>query len=548
MLTLALLCLWIGARPDSVSAQDDAITISDGDFNAQDWSTITVDATFGATATATQITTGGNPGSYRAITHTLPTPPDLQLTQLTVAHLYTATLYNPATQGAITTVDFQQDARLLNLPWDQAFTTTQVALRQGGRLFSSERFVRTIATLAWEPSALTALAQEDFVAADGSGDHPDFSATGAAIAFGFVRLNSRLAASPPVPPGDLVYAHAIDNWTVTVHRAAQTADLLLAPASPQQKFYVNYETSLDFFFLGTPGHGVTVTNRGPATAISPTIELLFAMPAFYAQPNTVSSRPCGADGVNCRLDDLAPGASATVSAHRVYAPPRGRGAYHGPARFEARVRAVTADPTTADTLYSSSYELFFCDDVDSFVCPIQTLFCLENFEDLGQTTVQHRTPTTSTVQIKTAAEIVIDLPLYYPLRDGVLLPRVNGQRLAARYATHGPEITALLVASDTLRAEAINTATLWEPNLRALVNGDGTPTISQAQVDALDSLLTDLAAVGSAPLQQAIADELTTLGDLDAYVGMSMAAAEAAVLGEVMAPDATVYLPLINGQ
>ena len=60
--------------------------------------------------------------------------------------------------------------------------------------------------------------------------------------------------------------------------------------------------------------------------------------------------------------------------------------------------------------------------------------------------------------------------------------------------------------------------------------------------------MTDLAAVGSAPLQQAIADELTTLGDLDAYVGMSMAAAEAAVLGEVMAPDATVYVPLINGQ
>jgi hypothetical protein len=151
------------------------------------------------------------------------------------------------------------------------------------------------------------------------------------------------------------------------------------------------------------------------------------------------------------------------------------------------------------------------------------------------------------VQIKAAAEIVIDLPLYYPLRDGVMLPRVNGQQLAARYATHGPEITALLVASDTLRAEAVNTVTLWESNLRALVNGDGTSTITQAQVDALDSLLTDLAAAGSAPLQQAIADERANLGDLNTYVGLNMAAAEAAVLGELRS-NTTLYLPLINRQ
>lgn len=538
----------LAAGTESAAPLTATVVISDGIFAPHNWQLITVASTFSATATASQIMAGGNPDSYRAITHTLPTPPEPQLTQLTAAHLYTATRYNPATQGAIDTIDFQQDARLLNLPWEQAFTSTQVLLRQGGRLYRSTQFIRTIADLTWQRSALTGLGATDFVALDGSGTNPDFSATGGPIAFGFVRGNSRFADNPPVPPGDLVYAHAIDNWAVTIQleSTAGVAELVLAPDSPAGKSYVNFELgSTDFFALGTPANGITITNRGTTTATGVTVALTFAVPDHYGAASTTSSLACDTAGTNCAVEDLAPDAQLNFHAFRRYQPTRGYGVYQGAASFEARVATGTVGAAQATTAFTHRYELFFCNDGDSSVCPLQALFCLENFTDLHQRMTAAGVEQAPQVEVKDAAEIVIDLPLYYQLRDSVMVPRVDGKRLAARYATHGPEITALLVASDTLRSAAVNTVSLWEPNFARLVSGDGTAVITQAQVNALSALLTALAAAGSSELEQAIATELTTLGDLNDYVGMEMAAAEVAVLGEAV-PGRTIYLPLLR--
>jgi len=537
--------LLFGRFSTPILAQAAPVVIRDEHFAASNWAMVVVEATMGASAEAAQLTIGGNPGSYRAMTYTLPTPPQLELTRITVVHLYTATPYLPTRQGAIDHVDFRQDARMLSLPWDQAFTTTQAALRQGGRIFQSTHFVRTVGTTTWESSALLELKADAFVASDGSGDHPDFSETGGPIEFGFVRLNSRLADQPPVPPGDLIYSHAIDNWSITVAQAANAvADLVVAPTTPSGKSYVNFESTTDLFFLGTPTVGLSITNRGPATATAVTVDLTFLVPSHYAQSTTLTNLTCDAAGLACTVGDVSADGAVNVAAFRTYRPTRGHGAYHGSAFFQAIVQSTSTDPTPGDASYSHTYELFYCDDSDSFVCPIQTLFCLENFEDLRQR------PVPSTIspaaRIKAAADIVIDLPIYYPLRDQVMAPRLGGQRLIAHYATHGPEITALLNTSDTLRTAAVATIVLWEPNFVSLLSGDGTATISQAQVDALSALLDALASAGSGALQATIATELATLGDLNDYVGLSMTTAQASVLGDLDPARATIYLPIVH--
>ena len=79
-----------------------------------------------------------------------------------------------------------------------------------------------------------------------------------------------------------------------------------------------------------------------------------------------------------------------------------------------------------------------------------------------------------------------------------------------------------------------------QDNLRNLVDGDGLVIISQAQVDAIKSFLTNLSAASSPELQQLIAAELARLGPLDDYVGMTVQEAKSKAIG-----DPTVYLPIV---
>ena len=81
---------------------------------------------------------------------------------------------------------------------------------------------------------------------------------------------------------------------------------------------------------------------------------------------------------------------------------------------------------------------------------------------------------------------------------------------------------------------------LWQNNLYSLVDGDGSAIITQAQVDAIKTFLTNLSAAGSAELQQLIADELARLGPLDDYVGLTVKEAKSKAIG-----DPITYLPLI---
>jgi hypothetical protein len=199
------------------------VVISDSTFNTIFWTT-TAEVTGDGTFTVTQQLTGGNPDKFRMMSHRLPPVPAEELYTVSVTHLFqgAGANYNPFSLGEIRAIDYVEDGIILSFPFADAFSTTQPVIEQGGRIFRATQFLRFTAQNSshnWETKSLNQLTAADFVAEDGSGDHPDFSIRGGTMRFGFTRANSRSATLPPVPSDqDLVIDQGVDNWQVTVHR------------------------------------------------------------------------------------------------------------------------------------------------------------------------------------------------------------------------------------------------------------------------------------------------------------------------------------------
>ena len=73
------------------------VTVSDDQFNDADWFATVYAVSGGATQTVAQHATGGNPGAFRYMTHTMPAPGGVY-----IFHRYVADAYDPSAQGAIT--------------------------------------------------------------------------------------------------------------------------------------------------------------------------------------------------------------------------------------------------------------------------------------------------------------------------------------------------------------------------------------------------------------------------------------------------------------
>src|ERR1700740_1096256 len=97
------LTLLVGFIPVALSAQG---SFSDGTFNDTDWNAVAIwnSTEPAATFSAQQMTSGGNPGAYRDVKHTLPSAGNLF-----VAHSRNGAIYNPGTQGAISSISFSHD-------------------------------------------------------------------------------------------------------------------------------------------------------------------------------------------------------------------------------------------------------------------------------------------------------------------------------------------------------------------------------------------------------------------------------------------------------
>lgn len=136
--------------------------------------------------------------------------------------------YNPATQGAITTVSMAIDS-LNNNTWtgsgDQNIGAAQgstFALEQSGKTYLLK--VGYLTSGSWTANSYTSLTAGDFYlwgpnASQFGVEHPDFTYAGSAIDFGFVGSNS--TASFGSNRGTSVY---YDNFSVDVYGNADTPE------------------------------------------------------------------------------------------------------------------------------------------------------------------------------------------------------------------------------------------------------------------------------------------------------------------------------------
>jgi hypothetical protein len=135
-------------------------------------------------------------------------------------------------------------------------------------------------------------------------------------------------------------------------------------------------------------------------------------------------------------------------------------------------------------------------------------------------------------------EATFDIQVYYRVRDEILSQTPQGQQYIELYSEHGPEITQLLMNDPNLADEAIAVLQLWEPKLRALLDGQGdTVVITQAEVDAIDDFLSHIESAASADLLADIQTERAAL-DMQERVGETMSQAWEEI-GEPTTPTPT---------
>ncbi len=179
------------------------VVLSDGNFAIVDWVASVPVATDGASQSTTRATIDGNPDAYRRTVHTMPSP-----SSIWTVHLY-QTAYDPTVSGAIATLDYEEDHIEIAPPFPGAAIGAWPALQQGGVVYYGPYYAFT--ETSWTAFSLPGLTAASFSAA-GTNNHPNFTATGSPILFGYARGNSNGA-------GGSTYntRSGIDNWSVTLH-------------------------------------------------------------------------------------------------------------------------------------------------------------------------------------------------------------------------------------------------------------------------------------------------------------------------------------------
>ncbi len=156
-----------------------AVVYADGTFSPTNWTTVVIGAT--GSGTGQQMPNGGNPGYWWDVTNYVAT------TDMATDSFSIASTYYPATSGAIQSLSFQYD-----------FITQLISGYGEGTcpaIFQNGIDYRLVTDDDSYPSSWTTLSWTDLTALDFSkyGDstaHPDFSANGSAIEFGFTNINS----------------------------------------------------------------------------------------------------------------------------------------------------------------------------------------------------------------------------------------------------------------------------------------------------------------------------------------------------------------------
>jgi len=185
------------------------VTFYDGTFKNSDWMEIPYVNGNGGSSSAAQQTNGGNPGSYYEV-----------LTQVNAGpacgagvYLRNGFTYTPSTQGPIYNLDYSVDLIAVSFIGE-----AEPVVSQNGKIyFGPEIYVTAGVWQTVTESNLMATNFNQLITNNPDGElggdatsHPDFSATGAQIAFGFIVPDSTMSTAYTTIGG-------VDNYLLTVH-------------------------------------------------------------------------------------------------------------------------------------------------------------------------------------------------------------------------------------------------------------------------------------------------------------------------------------------
>jgi hypothetical protein len=200
-----------GLRADAVSISDQ--TLADSDWN-ETIVTNTVPAAW--TTTVQQYADGGNPGSFRGQAWNW-SPTDTSF--LATVDAFNKTAYNPSSQGAIGSVDFNIDDYIADVKdgTNGRVIGFEPALVQGDSIYSAPSSYLVTSSTQWHTNTWNGLSAAAFAKLTGSGSNsPDFSASGAPITFGYYSSLTVGGADP------YQLFHGVDNFNVAVNQAIST--------------------------------------------------------------------------------------------------------------------------------------------------------------------------------------------------------------------------------------------------------------------------------------------------------------------------------------
>ena len=192
------------------------VVFQDADFPVANWTVTAIaqPAENGPTHAESQATDGGDPGAHRRISYQMTAGPS----SLLLNHFQIGATYDPATQGAIYTMDLEGHCSRSSFSDGLIFTglTQSPMFEQAGRAYQPRDW-RGSCQLAWSGMRVWSLKADEFAfsgpACAANERCPDFSATAAPLRFGFV---TNLGLATGSSAGTVV--QAIDNWKVTVWR------------------------------------------------------------------------------------------------------------------------------------------------------------------------------------------------------------------------------------------------------------------------------------------------------------------------------------------
>ena len=210
LLLVAVLSLLVGGRPASA-----AIIFFDDTFADADWNLTSFVNNAGSTL-GVQQAAGGNLGAFRKVTTNVGPAPIGHAAQILGFHRNLFAMFDPAALGAITSLDYSEDAIMLNGFGDGQ--ASGPALRQNGQVYI--RYAVFAKDANWTPKGFAGLTQNSFslvnlsdtTIVDGT-QHPDFSAGGSLIDFGFFRFNATCISC-----GAYSIVAGIDNWRIQINQ------------------------------------------------------------------------------------------------------------------------------------------------------------------------------------------------------------------------------------------------------------------------------------------------------------------------------------------